>query len=168
MASLERRLAFTRGVVTYHFRDKDDIVMAVLDSAIADIAAATRAAVERSATPQDQVRAALRAVLEGFLEQVEATRVLLSFWGRLATDARIRERNARLYAAYRRQSARLLRDGIASGAFRAVDVETHAALMVGVILGLVTQAHFAPGAVDPRAAVDEAAEALLARLRARS
>jgi len=84
--ALEERLAFTRGVVTYHFASKDDLVRAVFASAIAEIDAAVIAQVEASASIEDKLRAILRANVRGFIERAEAGRVLLSFWGRLSSD----------------------------------------------------------------------------------
>jgi len=164
--ALEDRLDFTRGVITYHFRDKDELVEAVLDSAVEEVAAAASAAGARG-TPEERLRGVLRAVLGGFLKRPEAGRVLFSFWSRLATSPRIRARNARLYGAYRRQAARLLREGMRSGAFARVPAEPLAAVMVSVVLGLAAQSYFAPGALDAEAAIDEAARSLLARLGVR-
>jgi AcrR family transcriptional regulator len=164
-AALEERLEFTRGVMTYHFRGKEELVRGVLDSAVREIAQATESAVRAHDSPADKLRALLRAQTRGFLDRVEAGRVLFAFWSRLQADDAARRRNASLYAAYRRQTARLLKEGMRLGAFRVAPVEPLAALVVGIVLGLVSQQYFAPGSVDVDAAVDEAAESLLARLK---
>lgn len=164
-AALEKKLEFTRGVTTYHFRDKDDLLRAVLESAVREIAQATESEVRAQDSPADKLRALLHTQTRGFLDRVEAGRVLFAFWSRLQADEGARRRNALLYAAYRRQTARLLKEGMRLGAFRAAPVEPLAALVVGIVLGLVAQQHFAPGAVPLDAAVDEAAAALLARLK---
>jgi AcrR family transcriptional regulator len=164
-AALEQRLEFTRGVATYHFRDKDELVREVLESALREIAAGTSLAVRSHASPENKLRALLKAQTLGFIERVEAGRVLLSFWGRLGSDPDFRRRNARLYAAYRRQTERLLREGMRAGAFRSAPASPLAALIVGTVLGLAAQHHFQPGSIDAEAAVEEASRALLARLR---
>lgn len=161
---LEARLRYTRGVITYHFRDMDEIVAAVFRSAIEEIDAATSAQVAASASPADALRAVVHANVHGFLTHVEATRILLSFWGRVTVDRRCRVLNRELYATYRARTASLLRFGQTTGAFRRVDVDRVAALVVGIVIGVVAQSYFDPKAVDPKALVDEATAALLARV----
>lgn len=164
VSELEARLHYTRGVITYHFSDMDEVVAAVFRSAIDEIDAATSAEVGASASPAQALRAIVHANVHGFLAHVEATRILLSFWGRLAIDRRFRKLNRELYATYRARTASLLRLGHAAGAFRAVDVDDMAALIVGIVIGVVAQSYFDPRAVDPAALIDEAAATLLARL----
>ncbi|MBS2028660.1 MAG: TetR family transcriptional regulator [Deltaproteobacteria bacterium] len=164
-AALEERLAFTRGVITYHFKNKDEIVDAVLQSAIDEIDAGTHAEASASLQPEEKVRAVLRANVRGFVENLDAARILFSFWSRLAQDPRARKVNAALYARYREQTARLLRSGQRQGAFGDVSVDALAALLVGVVIGIAVQVHVQPGAIDIEATVEEATQAVLARLR---
>ena len=167
-AALEEKLAFTRGVITYHFKNKDEIVDAVLQSAIDEIDAATHAEASASLEPDEKVRAVLRANVRGFVENVDAARILFSFWSRLAQDARARKVNAALYARYRDQSAKLLRAGQKQGVFGEFSVDAMAALLVGAVIGIVVQEHIAPGVIDVEKTVEEAAQSVLARVKAQS
>jgi AcrR family transcriptional regulator len=168
IAALEDKLGFTRGVITYHFDNKDEIVEAVLNSALEEIDIGMRGALAQAPSPSEAVKAVLQAMLRGYLEHPEAGRVLLSFWGRLTTDVRAQKANAALYARYRRQAQKLVGEGQKAGAFSAsVSVEGMSALMVGVVLGLASQAYFEAGAFDVDAALGEATQALLARLTPR-
>jgi AcrR family transcriptional regulator len=164
IGALEQRLDFSRGVITYHFRDKDDLVDAVLQSAIEEIDAAAMSEVQASPTPQAKLGAVLRSMVRGFIERPEAGRILLSFWGRLVADARVRKVNADLYARYRAETRILLEHGREAGAFAAVPADALAALVVGTVIGIATQAYFEPGAIDVESAIEEAHRALLARL----
>src|SRR5262244_2169499 len=137
IGSLEARLAFSRGVITYHFQNKDDIVHAVLESAIEEINATADGQLGGNMTAEERVRTTVRTYVRGFLEHVEATRILLSFWGRISSDKRARKANATLYAAYRRGAAGLIEAGKASGEFAAdVNVDAMAAALVGVVIGI--------------------------------
>jgi AcrR family transcriptional regulator len=162
--ALEKRLAFTRGVVTYHFKSKDEIVRAVFTSAIDEIDAAVRAEVLAAASIEERVRAVLRANVRGFVDRAEAGRVLLSFWGRITADAQVRRLNAALYARYRASAAKLLKRARAAREIAAVDADTTAALLVGIVLGIATQQYFEPGAIDVDAAVELATRAVVAHL----
>ena len=66
-SALEGELDFTRGVITYHFKNKGAIVDAVLQSALDEIDAATLAAVEAHGSPTERVAAAVRATIAGFI-----------------------------------------------------------------------------------------------------
>jgi len=165
-AALEQRLTFTRGVVTHHFKNKDELVEAVLDDAIAEIDVATDLAVAAAAAREDKLAAALSGMVQGFLTRREAALVLLSFWGRLNEEPRLAEKNAALYARWRGHAAAFFREGQARGAVRGdVDPEVVAVHLVGAVIGVVTQHYFAPGAVDVAAATALAAAALAPYLR---
>jgi AcrR family transcriptional regulator len=165
IGALERRLAFSRGVITYHFDGKEEIVAAVLESAIEAIGAATERSVGAAQSVADKVVAAIRGMVAGYLEQREACLILLSFWGRLQSDERAATLNARLYAGYREDTAALLRAGIASGELPPdLPVAATAAWVVGTVIGLVTQRLFDPAAIDVAACLDEAEATARARL----
>jgi AcrR family transcriptional regulator len=165
IGTLESRLAFSRGVITYHFHNKDDIVHALLESAIAEINAGTAAKLEEPLAPERRFDVILRTYVRGFVTHVEAVRILLSFWGRIPCDRRARKANAALYAAYRRGATRMIEAGQASGELAGdADPEAMAALLVGIVIGISTQVYFEKGAIDPEAAVDEAVRAVIARL----
>ncbi len=168
IGSLEARLAFSRGVITYHFQNKDDIVHAVLESAIEEINAGIDAQLGTNLGHDEKLRTMLKMYVRGFLEHVEATRILLSFWGRISSDKRARKANANLYAAYRKGMAQLVESGKAAGEFAAdASVDAVAAALVGVVVGIAMQSYFEKGAIDADAAIEEATQAALARLRRR-
>lgn len=163
--ALERHLDFTRGVVTYHFRNKDEIVRAVFEGAIADIERDALTAVKGAQSPVDGMHAVIGAMVGGFLGHTDAPQVLVSYWGRLRSDPALAEVNAGLYRRWRGFCAELVARGIASGHFRAdADADTTGALIVGQVIGIATQAIFEPGAVDVGRAVSQAADALVRSL----
>ena len=164
IGALEDRLSFTRGVITYHFANKDEIVRAVFASAIEEIDAAVRQQVLAGTTLRDKVRAVLRGNVRGFVDNDVAGRVLLSFWGRLSADASTRKLNAALYARYRAQAAKLLRRARTDGEIAKVDPDVMASLLVGLVIGIATQHYFEPGAIDVEDAIDEAVRTVVARL----
>lgn len=134
---LEKQLPYTRGVITHHFENRDEIVDAVLASAVAEIDASTDEEVQRG----DPLEAVLRSNVRGFLDHPEATTILLAFWMRAGFDERGEAVNRALIARYRRQTSRLF-DGD----------EQQAALLVGLVIGIVMQAHLDAG-VDADALV---------------
>lgn len=169
IGSLEARLAFSRGVITYHFQNKDDIVHAVLESAIDEINAGTAAQLAPTMSADEKLRTTLRTYIRGFVEHVEATKILLSFWGRISSDKRARKANATLYATYRKGVAQMIEAGRASGELAAdVNVEGMSAVIVGIVIGVAMQSYFEKGAIDAELATEEAIHAALGRLKALS
>ena len=154
IAELEKQLGYSRGVITYHFKNKDEIVESLLASAIDEIDRATRAEVA-AASKDERAGAVIRAVVRGFVGHPEAVRILVSFWGRIHTEPRIRKANAALYARYRRDAVSALRCD-----------EGTATVIVGVVLGIAAQAYFDPQ-VDADAAVEAATRALRLRPKRR-
>ena len=148
-AALETRLGLSRRVATYHFQDKEEIVLAVLESAIEDIEAAMRERFPVEATLAMQLSAVVRGITRGFLDHPEATRILLVFWGRMHADARIRKRNAALFARFRASTAAVIERAARKNALpRGLRSAELAAFTVGTVLGVVGQTTFEKGAVD--------------------
>jgi AcrR family transcriptional regulator len=171
-AALEQVLGFTRGVITWHFRDKDEVVRAVFDDAVAAIDRTVLAAVRAEATPTDRVRAVVREMVRGWLGATDAGAVLVAYWGRLGSDLDLARLNAALYGRYREATAELVRSGQARGAFDPhVDADTVAALLVSLVIGVGLQASFERAAGSDRfaleRAVDEAGEWVVRALSAR-
>ena len=166
IGALERELDFSRGVITYHFRNKDDIVHAVLDDTVMGIDDAARVAVDASDDWEGRVRAVLVSMVRGFTEHKDGGQVLLAFWGRLRSDQRAADVNADLYARYRRQTEKLVREGQNAGDFRVqVDPRAMSTVIVGLVIGICVQTYFREGAVDVETAVEEAVASVIARLR---
>lgn len=166
IGALEKRLSFTRGVITHHFSNKDEIVLAVLDSAISEIDGATMGEIEASSSFEEMLRVAVRSVVHGFLQHMEASRILICFWGQVKAESELGQLNAALYERYRQQVVKLVSAGQAAGEFnKEVVPQTMGIVFVGLILGVVTQTHFDPR-IDVEAVVAEAGRTLLARLQA--
>ncbi len=177
-SSLEEQLGYSRGVITYHFADKEELVEELLFAAVAEIDADTSVRLSRSSTLDEKVRAVLASKARGFLEKEEASRVLLSFWGRAGRDARARRVHSELFARYRAEAATLAKAArkersqeghakpdLKQDASLDINPDAFGALLVGVIIGLAVQAILQPDAFSLDAAVEEAARAFSARLR---
>lgn len=163
IANLEDNLAFSRGVITYHFRNKEEIVDAVLQSAVNEINEATLSHLGTEMPIEEKVKTVLGTTIQGFLDHIEAGYILLSFWSRINADKRVAALNANLYAQYREFAAMLVREGVSQKRFRRVPADQAAAVLVAVVIGLVAQVFFEPGAIDADACVEEATKTLLAR-----
>lgn len=165
ISSLEDALDFSRGVISYHFRNKDAIVRAVFESAIEEIDGGVLARVRAESTPSGALAMVVRANAEAFVTNREAGLILISFWSRLAAEPDLRERNAGLFAKYRERTQRVLAWGQEEGVFRGdLDAEAISGLVVAAVIGIATQVYFAPGAIDFERVTREACAAIVARV----
>jgi len=166
ISKLEDQLEFSRGVITYHFKNKDEIVNAVLESALDEILSGASTEAQKGTTVPEKIHAILDAMIHGFIERTEAAHILISFWSRLPKDEEVRSRNAKLYAGYRDQVARVLGKARKNGEISASksEISSIAALVVGIVIGTAMQFYFQPGAIEPRSVIKESAQAISMRL----
>ena len=157
IGALEKRLAFSRGVITYHFKNKDEIVRTLFKNAIETIDAHAWGEVEAAKGLEERIRRASRAIVHGFVHNPVASIILMSFWGSLRADAETARLNAELYRKYR-ASARHI--AAAAEVPETVDLDAFAAVFVGLVIGIACQALFDAEAIDIEAAVDQGARAL--------
>ncbi len=164
-SALEARLSFSRGVITHHFRNKHDIVTALLRASVREVDSATVQAVTETADHAERIRRTIRSNVRGFLDREAALRVLITFLGQSQRDPKMSQFTSSLLARWRRWTAKVLEGGVAGGAFRSHDTEAMAGVIVGQILGLVMQEISAPGAFDLDLALTMAEESALASLQ---
>jgi len=162
---LEARLSFTRGVITHHFKNKDDIIQSVLRSALREIDNATITAVIGTEAPEERVRRTLEMMVDGFLSHPESTRILIAYLSEVPHNAHATAFNAGLFARWRRWTAEILHDGMTRGVFCDHDVEAMAAVIVGQVIGAVFQNLLQPEAIVVNRVVASGADAILAVLR---
>ena len=164
IGALEARLHFSRGVITYHFENKEEIVAELFKSAIDEIEIAVRADVKARLTLAEKLAAVVHGNVRGFLGHPEALRILVSMWSRAHSDDRARAASAGLYAKYRARVVALLGAEHAGAAVHATDIDSMGALVVGIVIGIVVQEYLEPGATDVEATSQQAVDALSALL----
>ena len=160
-SSLETECTFTRGVISYHFKNKAEIVRAVFDDVVREIDASTYARVSPDSDLQTAVQAVMSGMIRGFASNHEATAVLISYWSR---TPRIQGADVELFARYRRHAALLVRRA-AGRNVEDVVVDALAGIMVALVIGAVLQLDISPHFVTVDALVEEAVATMYARLR---
>lgn len=105
----------TTGLITHHFRDKDQLVTyayrLVLDRMIAD--ATSR--VQQEGTVAERLLAAVEAIEPTGAKMKQLTVVLMNFWGQAAFNARYAARCRQDYKRWRELIDRVVRQGIRTG-----------------------------------------------------
>jgi AcrR family transcriptional regulator len=160
MKKVAREAGLSPGILHYYFPDKRAILVAALQTVMADLDRRVAAQARGARDPRARLRALVRACLGAAVAQRELWIVFVEFWGEMMHDAELRRVNAHLYARIRRLIAGVVARGIRAGAFRRVKPEEAAALVLAVVDGLSLQLTFDPARVSAGAAARIAEDAL--------
>jgi TetR/AcrR family acrAB operon transcriptional repressor len=162
---ITREAGVSRGLISYHFKDKNELLSGVLERSREIFSDAVSAAVAASHDPAEQMRLATRAAILQAREDPVAFEVFLNFSANGATDALLQAQVRQLYQQFRDVTAQAIRRGQESGIYaRSLDADTAAARHQGTIIGIALQWLLAPGAFDLEATADRAVEMLMGAL----
>jgi AcrR family transcriptional regulator len=146
MKAIAREAGVSQGILHYYFAGKRDILIAALETVMAELN--QRLAALLQAAPD--ARARLRAVVRGCLGLAQDNRefwvVFVEFWGEVMHDPALARVNAALYRDFRRSLGALVADGVRHGLFRRVDPEEAGAIVLALLDGVSLQRTFDPKA----------------------
>lgn len=162
---ITREAGVSRGLISYHFKDKNELLSGVLERSREIFSDAVSAAVAASTDPMEQMRLATRAAILQARDDPVAFEVFLNFSANSATDPGLHAQVQDLYQHFRDVTAQAIRRGQETGLYsRALDPGAAAARHQGAIIGIALQWLLAPGAFDLEATADCAVEMLMAAL----
>ena len=161
---ITREAGVSRGLVSYHFKDKAQLLSGVLASCQDTFAATVAGAIAASPNPLDQVRSATRSAVLMARDHPAPYEVLMHFSASARSDPDLAEQVRGLYRGFRQAIAEGIRRGQASGHFRMVDPDVAAARHVGAIVGLALQWLLDPDSFDLDDAATDAENSIVALL----
>lgn len=166
MKKIAREAGVAQGILHYYFADKRAMLVAALETVMADLDRRVLQQARGSRDARVRLRALVRACLATAVTQRELWVVFVEFWGAMMHDAHLRRVNADLYARLRRVLAGEVTRGVRAGAFRRVRADHAAALILAVVDGLSLQLTFDPARVSAAVAGRIADDALARYLAA--
>ena len=131
-------LAVSTGLIHYHFTTKDELIEAMLR----DAAEREVAAVEASLVVLETPEARLAAIVEIYLPSVRRDHswvLWIDVWGEALRDANLRRISEELDAAWVQLVARVITEGVESGAFASDDPVASAWRLCALLDGLGMQ-----------------------------
>ena len=160
MKRVAAEAAVSQGILHYYFRDKAAMLAAAALRVTADLdrRVATEAHAARDA--RARLRAMIRACLATAAESRDFWTVFIEFWGEALHDRHLAAVNRRAYTRARRLIGVLLAHGLADGAWRRVDVEEAAVVVLALLDGLSLQLTFDRGLMSRSRAARVAERAL--------
>ncbi len=160
MKTIAREAGVAQGILHYYFADKRAMLVAALETVMADLDRRVIQQARGARDPRVRLRALVRACLATAVDQRDLWIVFVEFWGAMMHDAGLRRVNADLYARIRRVLAAEVARGVRSGTFRRVPVDHAAALILAVVDGLSLQLTFDSARVSAAVAARIADDAL--------
>ncbi len=162
---ITREAGVSRGLISYHFKDKNELLSGVLERSREIFSDTLAAATATTADPAEQMRLASRAAILQARDDPVAFEVFLNFLANSATNPGLHAQVRQLYRHFRDVTARAIRRGQDTGLYRPdLDADTAAARHQGTIIGIALQWLLDPGAFDLEATADRAVEMLMATL----
>ncbi len=140
---------FSKGIVYYYFKSKDDMMVSLFDSIIAVIDKRFAEVRKESSGPEEQLRNVIEISLDIVHEHMEFYRVIMVFWTQINHKEFIKEINAKLFSHWRREIEKILEMGISRGVFKAdLVLQSTSSFVIAAVLGASLQHIFDSRAFD--------------------
>lgn len=163
---ITRQAGVSRGLVSYHFRDKADLLAAVLDRCQRVLWENVVAAASEATDAAEALRLATRKALGLTVEEPELYRIFMYFSANASAEPELDAKVRRFYADLRQSISATIRSGQQEGHFRNdLDADAAAARHISVITGLALQYLVDPAALHFQEAARQAEDSLLDGLR---
>lgn len=163
---ITREAGVSRGLVSYHFRDKAELLSGVLERCRQTFRDAVAEAAEQSDDPAEALRLATRKAIALTVEDPVVYRIFLYFFANAVAEPELGRQIRDLYGGFRRTVAAAIRAGQQRGIYRDVDAEAAAARHIGAITGLALHHLLDPGSFPFDDAARQAEEMLLGYIAA--
>jgi len=140
---------FSKGIVYYYFKSKDDVMVSLFNSIIRVIESRFAEVRRKEPNPRRQLEDVLKIRLELVTEHIEFYRVIMVFWTHIHHKELMREVNARLFSHWRREVEKIIELGIEQGVFKpGVSTGLVVSGIIARVMGVSLQYIFDPSAFD--------------------
>jgi AcrR family transcriptional regulator len=151
LAEIARQAGCSKGVISYHFGSKQELMDAILRRLLREPAAYIKIRVEAHETAEDRLMAYVEANFEFMQTHPNHYNALVDLWGSRFDDDGKNHFQTEAYEPSRHYLDNILRQGMKSGEFRELSGPTLAAVTQAVIDGVMLQWVIDPKSVDLQA-----------------
>jgi AcrR family transcriptional regulator len=157
LAEIAKEAGISKGVISYHFDGKEDLVEEILRSLLRRPAEFVKERVCRASTSSEKLRAYIEANFDFMKENRVGYAALVDLWGQRAGRDSLND----AYEPSRHYLAHILEEGNKSGEMRALSVTPTASLIQGAIDGVMLQWVLDEKAIDLEVAKREVVNMVL-------
>jgi AcrR family transcriptional regulator len=137
---ITREAGVSRGLVSYHFTDKQELLSEMLKRCQEAARDVTTEALEAAEDPVERMRIIFRVTLELTRDDPAIYEIFLHFMASGRSHPDLRDQIRQLYRGFRDGTARTIRMGQHSGHFRKdIDADAAAARHIGIMTGVALQ-----------------------------
>jgi AcrR family transcriptional regulator len=137
MERVAQEVGIAKGTVYLHYRDKQELLDAVKESALTPVMRSVDEILRGGGTADQKLRAYATSYLSYFDEHRDLFRVLI--YEREVTGVKGRRYQSERYQHLVQETSRVVGEGIRSGAFRQVDAHNVAAMFIESMFALMNQ-----------------------------
>jgi AcrR family transcriptional regulator len=149
LSEIEQEAGVSRGVLTYHFRSKEDIILAVFDDTVTQMKQEAGAGRIGDRAGWERFEAALDFVLTKKPQDDPLDCLQYTFLAQMSHRDDFRARLAAEYAAMRKDLAADFAERATAAGHDADDLRAITAVALGAIHGLIMQLNVDPKSYDP-------------------
>lgn len=136
---------FSRGVITYYFKSKDQLIAEVMNRILRTQKERIMARVDSAGTPSEKMREYIGASIDHMKSDRKHYEAQVELWSNLEYKKGF---NQKIYAECIKTVSSILAEGARAGDFREMDIQNAAVLIQGAIDGIMLQWVFNEGSVN--------------------
>ena len=145
---IAKKAGVSTGVITYHFKNKDDLIEQSIKKLLDAPNAYVISRVDKQSTHRDRLRAYITANIEFMREHRSHSVALIYSFGSIGSEHERHRIMARQHAKIRKYLAKILRAGQEAKEFGAFHAETVAQILFATLEGLMLQSVLDEDAID--------------------
>jgi AcrR family transcriptional regulator len=168
LAEIARDAGISKGVISYHFSGKEELIEEILRSLLREPAEFVKERVNRAEGALEKLGAYVGANFEYMASHREEYVALVELWGLRGDHLDHGKLDAEAYEPSRHYLGRILEDGIEAGEIRPLPLETTASLIQATIDGLMLQWVLDETAIDLGAACEQVVEMIMQHVSPRT
>ena len=144
----------SRGLIHYHFGNKEDLLLQIVSSGRSIISESLNAISQNNDTARNKIREALRVYMQLATSRLAVAQMMLIAFFEVPHTQRIRTDLLETYEEIRFQFRGLIDEGLANGEIRPMDGAVATRLAIGMALETIKTITL-EGPIDPDQAADE-------------
>lgn len=142
LADIADHVGVSKGLISYYFPRKEDVFLAVLDQIVARMAVQFERYCTAPCSAPEKLEMFFRNLFGNEKRARRYYTVVIDYMAQAIRQRAVQEYTQLIYDSYRTYMERVIRDGVQSGEFRAVDSTRCASLLMALMEGLILQWFF--------------------------